>query len=202
MIRHRQLCASQFLRILLPECFIGLIQFVDFFHMKLRSIRDPGFWSICHRDLPGITLGINHRLFKLRIRHTDRELFPIFHGDRQRLFTCKGLHTDQCPVSGIHRLRIHLCDLLFRQLCTILTLQPTSFLNLTDRCLVLHFAYINQFRTAEFHRSHICNELLRRFTNRNIKCAIHSLCGGIYCRTVFLRVRIPNYTQHFYEICK
>ena len=47
----------------------------------------------------------------LRIRHLHHKLIPILHGDRQALFTGERLHADQRPVSGIHRLRVDLCDL-------------------------------------------------------------------------------------------
>ena len=200
--------------------FVFLIFGQNLSYPELSVLRDLSLVIISHRDFPGVAPGIDHCLFDLRIGHMDRENFSVLHGDGQRLFTYKRLHTDQSPISGFHRLHINLRNLLFRQLRAVLALQPTAVLNLTNCGLVLNLTYIHQFRTAELHRSHICHELSRCLTDFHItqsklriRIRIYTILfcpfvGGVFLgifrayRPIFIRVRITNYTQHFYQVCK
>ena len=166
--------------------FVFLIFGQNLSYPELSVLRDLSLVIISHRDFPGVAPGIDHCLFDLRIGHMDRENFSVLHGDGQRLFTYKRLHTDQSPISGFHRLRIDLRDLLFRQLRAVFTFQPAALLNLTDCGFVLNLADIHKLRAAEFHRSNICHEFPRRFADFHI-----SQCER--------RVRIGIYTILFYR---
>ena len=96
--------------------------------LKLRSFRKLGIFVVGYGDLERNTIRSQYVCADLRIRHSDRKHFTILHCNGQSLFARKRLYTNQSPVSGFHRLRIDLRNLLLCQFCTILAFQPVGFL--------------------------------------------------------------------------
>ena len=160
----------------------------------------------------------------LTIGDLDGEQIAILHRNCETLFTYKWMYTNQSPVSGFHRLRINLCNLLLRQVGAVLTFQPTVFLDLTDCGIVLNLTDTHKLGIGKLHAFHIRDKLscsIRYFHIAQCECRVcsriyttlfyafvDSVFYGIFstfCRIFvpgIIRVRITNDTQHFYKICK
>ena len=104
----------------------------------------------------------------LGVGNLDGNHRSILHGNRQRLFAYKRLHTDQSPVPGFYRLCIDFCDLIICQIRTVFYFESIGFLQPANCGRAINLSNPHQLRTGEFHALHIRHELLCRFADFHI----------------------------------